>query len=354
MSEGLANTLLHLVNIESVSRHEQQITAWMLGEARRLGMRVHGHAPDWLVFGPERQHRDLVVLAGHSDTVPVQGNLPGRMAGDIVYGLGASDMKASLAVMLELARCLAGGSAQPAHDVAFLIFGHEELAVSESLLPHVFAACPLVREAELVVMMEPTANQLHAGCLGNVIAQLTFEGVAAHSARPWLGRNAIHEAVRGLQKVAEAPVEEVMLEGLTFREVTSVTTISGGLANNVIPDLVTCGINYRYAPNRTPEEAEERLRELVGADARLTIVSNAPGAPVAMANPLLARLREAGGMEVQPKQAWTPAAEFAQIGLSAVNYGPGDPAFAHRRDEQVDIAAMVESLEVLTRWLAAT
>jgi succinyl-diaminopimelate desuccinylase len=354
LSEGLANTLLHLVNIESVSHHEQELTAWMLGEARRLGMRVHGHASDWLVFGPERQHHDLVVLAGHSDTVPVQGNLPGRMAGDIVYGLGASDMKASLAVMLELARCLAGGSTQLAYDVAFLVFGHEELALSDSLLPHVLAACPLVKDASLIVMMEPTANQLHAGCLGNVIAQLRFEGVAAHSARPWLGHNAIHEAVRGLQKLAAAPIEEVVLEGLTFREVASVTTIQGGVANNVIPDLVTCGINYRYAPNRTPEQAEQRLRELVGADARLTIVSNAPGAPVAMANPLLARLREVGGMVVQPKQAWTPVAEFAQAGLDAVNYGPGDPAFAHRRDEQVEVSAMAESLDVLKRWLAAT
>ncbi len=353
MSEGLANTLLHLVNIESVSRHEQQITAWMLGEARRLGMRVYGHASDWLVFGPERQRDELVVLAGHSDTVPVQGNLPGRMAGDIVYGLGASDMKASLAVMLELARCLAGGSSRLTHDVAFLVFGHEELALSESVLPHVFAACPMVKQAALIVMMEPTANQLHAGCLGNVIAQLRFEGVAAHSARPWLGRNAIHEAVHGLQTIAGMRVEEVVLDGLTFREVASVTTIQGGVANNVIPDLVTCGINYRYAPDRTPEQAEARLRELIGADARLTIVSNAPGAPVAMANPLLARLREVGGMEVQPKQAWTPVAEFARVGLDAVNYGPGDPAFAHRCDEQVEVAAMVESLEVLKRWLAA-
>jgi succinyl-diaminopimelate desuccinylase len=212
----------------------------------------------------------------------------------------------------------------------------------------------MVKQAALIVMMEPTANQLHAGCLGNVIAQLHFEGVAAHSARPWLGRNAIHEAVHGLQKIAGMRVEEVVLDGLTFREVASVTTIQGGIASNVIPDLVTCGVNYRYAPNRTPEQAEARLRELIGADARLTIVSNAPGAPVAMANPLLARLREVGGMEVQPKQAWTPVAEFAQVGLDAVNYGPGDPAFAHRRDEQVEVAAMVESLDVLKRWLTAT
>jgi succinyl-diaminopimelate desuccinylase len=353
LSEGLANTLLHLVNIESVSRHEQELTSWILGEARRLGLRVYSHAADWLVFGPERRGAPLVLLAGHSDTVPVQGNLPGRIVGDAVHGLGASDMKGSLAVMLELARWLGAETPALGRDVAFLVFGHEELSLQESLVPHALAGCPLVRESELVVMMEPTANQLHAGCLGNISARLEFEGVAAHSARPWLGRNAIHEAVRGLQRVASAPVAEVELDGLVFREVISATTIQGGVANNVIPDLVTCGLNFRYAPNRTPAAAEEKLRELVGVDGRLTVVSNAPGAPVALSNPLLARLREVGGMAIEPKQAWTPVAEFAQAGLDAVNYGPGDPAFAHRRDEQVAVAALAESLDVLKRFLRA-
>lgn len=353
MTDSLANTLLHLVNIESVSRHEQELTAWLLGEAGRPGLQLHGHGPDWLVFGPPRRHPRLVVLAGHSDTVPVQGNLPGRVEGGAVHGLGASDMKASLAVMLELSRWLAADRPPVRHDVACLVFGHEELALSESLLPAIFKRCPIVNEAALVVMMEPTANRLQAGCLGNVIARLEFEGVAAHSARPWLGRNAIHEAVRGLQRVAASAVEEVRLEGLVFREVLNVTTIQGGIANNVIPDLVTCGLNFRYAPNRTPEQAEARLRELVGADGRLTVVSNAPGAPVALGNPLLAELREAGGLAVEPKQAWTPVAEFALAGLDAVNFGPGDPDYAHRRDERAEVAAMAESLAVLKRWLAA-
>ncbi len=352
MSESLASTLLHLVNIESVSGREQELTAWLFGEARRMALQVHGHGADWLVFGPPREGRELVLLAGHSDTVPVQGNLPGRIEEGVVHGLGASDMKASLAVMLELARWISARRPRLRADLAFLVFGREELALSESLLPHIFDTCPLVRQAALVVMMEPTANALHAGCLGNIIASLEFEGVAAHSARPWLGRNAIHEAVFGLQRVVAAGVEEVEQEGLVFREVVSVTTVRGGVANNVIPDLVTCGVNYRYAPKRTPGEAEARLRELVGPDGRLTVVSNAPPAPVALSNPLLAELRAAGGMAVEPKQAWTPVAEFAMAGLDAVNYGPGDPDLAHRRDERVSVAAMVESLDVLRRWLA--
>lgn len=353
MSDRLAATLLHLVNIESVSRGERAITDWLRHEVAALGLRVAAGGEDWLAFGPPRRSgRDLVVLAGHSDTVPAQDNLPGRVEGDFVVGLGASDMKASLAVMLELARELAVGRLESSVDLLLLVFGHEELALAESLLPHVFRACPALLEAGLVLMMEPTANQVHAGCLGNIAARLEFDGVAAHSARPWLGRNAIHEAVRGLQRVAAAPVEDVEIEGLVFREVLNVTTIAGGVANNVIPDHVTCGLNYRYAATRTPAEAEGRLRELIGADGRLTIVSNAPAAPVALSNPLLDRLRSVGELTVAPKQAWTPVAEFAQAGLDAVNFGPGDPDFAHRRDERASVSAMHESLDILRRWLA--
>lgn len=311
-----------------------------------------GGASDWVAFGVPGGSGQRVVLAGHTDTVPAQGNLPGHAAAGVVYGLGASDMKASLAVMLELARWIAAERPALALDPVFLFFGHEELQLAESLLPRVLGTVREVRDAALVLMMEPTANQLHAGCLGNIIARLEFDGLAAHSARPWLGKNAIHEAVRGLQRIASAPIRDVELEGLTFREVVSVTTISGGVANNVIPDLVNCGVNFRYAPDRHPLEAEERLLELVGADGRLTVVSNAPPAPVALANPLVARLRQIGGMGVAPKQAWTPVAEFAQAGLDAVNYGPGDPDYAHRRDEQVAVVALEESLSVLKRFLA--
>jgi succinyl-diaminopimelate desuccinylase len=199
--------------------------------------------------------------------------------------------------------------------------------------------------------MEPTGNHLQAGCLGNVKAELEFHGVAAHSARPWLGVNAIHEAVRGLRRVADAEPHEVVLDGLPFREVVSVTEIAGGIANNVIPDRVVCGLNFRYAGHRTPGEAETRLRELVGPAGELRVLSNAPSAPVAVDNPLLRQLRAAGDLAVEPKQAWTPVAEFAAHGLDAVNFGPGDPELAHRRDERVGVEAMSATLSILRRFL---
>jgi len=344
----LAGLALSLVDIRSVSRHEEAITAWIADRlADAPGVEVRHRQPDALVFGPPG--RPHVVLAGHSDTVPEQANLPGRLEGDQVHGLGASDMKGSLAVMLALAGEL--HRLPRTLNPLFVVFGREEVSIAESVLEGLFTACPAILEAGLAIVMEPTANRLQAGCLGNVCASLEFTGVAAHSARPWLGVNAIHEAVLGLRPVVEAEPQDVLLDGLRFREVLSVTEIAGGVAANVVPDRVVCGLNYRYAGSRSPAEAEARLRELVGPAGRMRVTSHAPAAPAAVDNPLLRRLRDAGGLPIEPKQAWTPVAEFAAHGLDAVNYGPGDPRLAHRRDERIGVAAMAASLATLRRFL---
>jgi succinyl-diaminopimelate desuccinylase len=260
-------------------------------------------------------------------------------------------MKGGLAVMLALAAELR--KLPLALNPVFVIFGGEELPLSENVLDGLFPACPGLLEAKLAVVMEPTDNQLQAGCLGNIKAELRFEGVAAHSARPWLGRNAIHEAVRGLRQLVDLEPEEVVLEGLGFREVLSVTEIAGGVANNVIPDRVVCGLNYRYAGSRSPAQAEARLRELVGERGELAVLGNAPAAPVPSGNALLERLRRAGNLKLEPKQAWTPVAQFAARGVEAVNFGPGQPELAHRRDERISAAAMESSLEILRRFLCS-
>jgi succinyl-diaminopimelate desuccinylase len=341
---------LALVDIPSVSGHEQAITRWIGGRVAAMPhLEVLHSQPDALVFG--RPGAADVLLAGHSDTVPEQGNLPGRRLDGYVHGLGASDMKGGLAVMLALAAELR--KLPLALNPLFVIFGGEELPLAENVLDGLFPVCPALLEAKLAVVMEPTGNQLQAGCLGNIKAELLFEGLAAHSARPWLGRNAIHEAVRGLRPLVDLEPEEVVLEGLTFREVLSVTEIEGGVANNVIPDRVTCGLNYRYAGSRSPSQAEARLRELVGERGNLTVLGNAPAAPVPSGNPLLERLRRAGNLEMEPKQAWTPVAQFAAQGLEAVNFGPGQPELAHKRDERISTAAMLSSLDVLRRFLCS-
>jgi succinyl-diaminopimelate desuccinylase len=330
----LAQRTLELVNIPSPSRSEQALLAHVAGA---VSLPLTYRTAEALLFATERTGLPLVLLAGHLDTVPEQGNLPGQIEDGWVAGLGASDMKGGLAVMLELANW-AATVPQLGCDLAFLFFVREELPGDESALPRVFAEAPLVLESDLVVMLEPTDGEIHAGCLGNLNATLVFRGESAHSARPWQGVNAIALAVEGLAPVVAVPPLEVEVDGLTFVEVLSATRIGGGVADNVVPDRVEVRLNYRYAPNRTPEDAVARLRELVGAEVEVT--GNSPPAHVAAESPLVRRLREAGGLAVEPKQAWTPVAEFAGQGLDAVNFGPGATRYAHRRDERVEIAAL--------------
>jgi succinyl-diaminopimelate desuccinylase len=332
LGDRLATRTLELVDIPSESRDEARLASHIasildvddLGDTCLLARRG---AP--------------VLLAGHLDTVPAQDNLPGRRDDERVHGLGASDMKGALAVMIELA--LAGAL----FDCLF--FGREELPGKYSALTPL-----LEREAldyELVVMMEPTSNELHAGCVGNVNATWTFHGRSAHSARPWDGENAIHAAARGIARLAAFEPEAHVFDGLRFYEVASVTQIEGGIAQNVVPDRVVCGVNYRFAPGRSPDAARQRLRELCPGG-ELTIDSLAPSGAVATDTTRARALIAAGDLEVAPKQAWTPVAEFGLAGLPAVNFGPGEPAQAHRRDESIEIAALVRSYEVLEAFAA--
>jgi succinyl-diaminopimelate desuccinylase len=340
----LADLALELVNIPSPSGKESALLDYV---SHRVTLPLTYGTDDALLYETPRSGQPLVLLAGHLDTVPPQGNLPGRIEDGWVVGLGASDMKGGLAVMIELARWAATRS-ELAYDLAFLFFVREELPVEQSALPRVFAEAPRVLDSDLVIMLEPTDNAIHAGCLGNLDADLVFRGESAHSARPWQGVNAIDLAVEGLRPVVACPPLEVEVGGLTFVEVLSPTRISGGVADNVIPDSVEVHLNYRYAPSRTPAEAEARLRELVGAE--LEVTSNSPPAHVATDSELVQRLRAAGGLALEPKQAWTPVAEFAGQGLDAVNFGPGATRYAHRRDERVEISALERALTTLTRF----
>jgi succinyl-diaminopimelate desuccinylase len=261
-------------------------------------------------------------------------------------------MKGGLAVMLEIADASAGGGIRSDLDVGLVCFGREELPFGESALMSLFDRRPEVRATALAIVMEPTDNALELGCLGNLQATVTFEGEAAHTARPWLGRNAIHAAIAGLGAVADLPIRDVEVGGLRYREVASVTTIEGGVATNVVPPRATASVNVRYAPGQTPEQAERRLRDLLAqGDTALEIVGNAPPGPVPVGNPLVDRLRAAGDLPVGPKQAWTPVAEFGLAGVDAVNFGPGDPQYAHRDDERIEIAALVRSHDVLRAFL---
>lgn len=325
---GLAQTTLRLVDTPSESRNE--------AAAVELIRELMPSAPlfddgDVLLYGD-----GPVVLAGHLDTIPAQDNIPGRIDGGAVHGVGASDMKSGIAVMVELARAGVPGR--------YLFFTREEVPMSESPLPALFAT-DLLHDVELAVVLEPTDCILHAGCLGNIQARVTFHGESAHSARPWTGVNAIHELVRGLQDLVALEPRDVELDGLVYREVVSAVRVSGGIASNVVPAEAGVELNFRYMG----DGAEERLRALV-PHGDVEILSNSPSAPPALTNPRVQRLRELVP-QVAPKQAWTPVAQFAEQGIDAINYGPGETRYAHRQDEQVPVSNLEKAYETLRAFL---
>jgi succinyl-diaminopimelate desuccinylase len=348
LAQRLAARTLELVDVPSESRDEAALAAHVLGVLRDGGTPARDAGDTCVLAGvPERRDRPLVLLAGHLDTVPAQGNRPGRRDADAVHGLGAADMKGSVAVMLELALDTSG--AERPVDVGLVLFGREELPMAESALTPLLARERGLRTADLVLVMEPTANALQLGCLGNLNATWTFRGRSGHAARPWLADNAIHRAAVGIAQLAAVAPRQVTFDGLDFTEVASVTQIRGGIAQNVVPGEAVAGVNARYAPGRDPADAEAWLQALCAPHGELRIDSNAPSGPVAAGNPLVRALRDAGDLPVGPKQAWTPVAEFGLAGVDAVNFGPGDPAQAHTAREHVRVDALVASYRALER-----
>lgn len=339
LATRLAERTLELVNIPSESRNEAAIAAYVRDA---LGPPAWDE-DDTLWYGD----RPEIVLAGHFDTVPAQENIPGSIEGGAVVGLGASDMKGGVAVMIELARELEG-------DVGFLFFPREELPASESPLPHFFDSVPAIHGAGLAILLEPTDCTIQAGCLGNLNARITFHGVSGHSARPWTAENAIEQALEGLRPYAQIEPRPVEIGGLTFTEVASITQIDGGIATNVIPDRVEANVNFRYAPDRSPASADAYLRSLLPEGATYEHAGDSPPARVVTDSPLVQRLRAAGELELEPKQAWTNVADFTSRGIDAVNFGPGATRYAHRRDEQVEIAALERAYTALRGFVTGS
>jgi succinyl-diaminopimelate desuccinylase len=349
LAERLAARTLELVDIPSESRHEEAIRRHLTALVpTRLALACETDEA-FLFMSERRPGAPLVVLAGHYDTVPAQGNVPGHVANGAVHGLGASDMKGGVAVALELVRELPADAVT--FDVGLLLFGREELSVEHDPLPALLESCGGLHETSLAIVLEPTGGEIHAGCLGSLLARLVFHGTSGHSARPWLADNAIEHAVEGLAALVGQHPRETDVRGLRFVESMSVTRLEAGIADNVIPDRAVATLSFRYAPDRTPEQAEALLHTLVPKGPTLEIVSNAPPGGVVIDSPLVTALLDAGAHGMQPKQAWTNVADFTSAGIDAVNFGPGDPAFAHRKDERVEISALVHAYKTLRQLL---
>jgi succinyl-diaminopimelate desuccinylase len=342
---SLVDDLVWLIDIPSPTGAEDALRDAIAERLSGLVPQIIGRS---VVVG-HRTGRPLISLYGHLDTVPEQDNLPARVAAGRVHGLGASDMKGGLAVMVAL---LEDESVRNGpFDVIGVFYDAEEGPAAGNGLERVLDEAPLLLASEFAVVMEPTDGELQLGCQGTINARVEFHGVSAHSARPWLGENAITKAGSWLAVMHERGWRDVEVAGLTFKETFAVTLADGGVAANMIPPRFVLNLNHRYPPDRSLEEAEAMVREVCTAADSVEIVDRAMAAPIPEDNPHLGRLR---GMvsTVSAKTAWTDVARLAARGVPAVNYGPGEVAQAHKQDESAPTATLEQCSEVMKEFLA--
>ena len=301
-----------------------------------------------VVARTQRGAATRILLGGHLDTVPANGNATPRVEGDTRHGLGAADMKGGLAVLLALAESLARGDGAP--DVTLVFYEGEEVADEHNGLRRLFAERPELVAADVAVLLEPTGGWIEAGCQGTIHVRVTFNGARAHSARPWMGVNAVHRAAPTLARIAAHEAPTVTVDGLDYRESLQVVRVQAGVANNVVPDRCEIVVNRRYAPACSHDDAvAQTLAMFADADA-VEVVSASPAAAPNLAHPLVAELVAAGSLDVRPKLGWTDVARFTQHGIAAVNFGPGDPELAHTAAERVERADLDNCLRVLSKF----
>jgi len=291
-----------------------------------------------------------VLLAGHLDTVPVADNLPSRRDGELLHGCGTVDMKSGDAVFLHLAATVA----TPVHDLTLVLYDCEEIESAANGLGRIERELPDWLDADVAVLGEPTAGYIEAGCQGTLRVVVHASGTRAHSARSWLGDNAIHKLGAVLERLARYQARSVEIDGCTYREGLSAVRIDGGVAGNIIPDAASVTVNYRFAPDRSAAEALQHVRDVLdGLDVRIEQTDVAAGALPGLSKPAAKALVEAAAGQVRAKYGWTDVARFAARGIPALNYGPGDPNLAHRRDERVPVQQITAAADMLRRYLTS-
>jgi succinyl-diaminopimelate desuccinylase len=359
-ADDLLGLTAALVDVPSVSRAEIQLAD--LAE-RRLRARAPRLALDRLddnvVVRTDLGRARRIVLAGHLDTVPVNGNDVARLDGDRLAGLGAADMKGGLAVMLRLAEEVSRRPERFRHDVTFVFYAAEEIADEFNGLRALFERRPDLPTGDFAIALEPTDGWLEAGCQGTIHVRATVAGARAHTARPWMGSNAVHAAAPLVQRIAGFGNPTVEIDGLEYRESLQVVEISGGIARNVVPDRCSLVVNRRFAPDRSVDEAVAETLILLGgseqdgAAADLEVVGASPGAHPNLTHPLVSDFVARLELDVRPKLGWTDVARFAAHGIPAVNFGPGDAAIAHTAQEWVLGTSIERCHRVLESFLTA-
>jgi succinyl-diaminopimelate desuccinylase len=349
LTDDVVTLTRRLVDIESVSRNEQaiadQIEIALRGLAH-LEVSRHGNT---LVARTHLGLGERVVIAGHIDTVPVNGNLPARLEGPLLHGLGTCDMKGGDAVILRLAATVP----EPNRDLTFILYDGEEIEAEFNGLYLLSQTEPELMTADFAILMEPSNAGVEAGCQGTLRAEIRATGERAHSARAWKGVNAIHRAAEILDRLKAYQPRTPVIDGLEYYEGLNAVFIRGGVAGNVLPDECVVEVNYRFAPDRSEAEAEAFVRQYF-AGFEVTLTDLAPGALPGLDRPAAKEFVEAVGGEVNPKFGWTDVARFSALGVPAVNFGPGDPTLAHKQEEHVPIEQITRCEEQLRGWLSGS
>jgi succinyl-diaminopimelate desuccinylase len=343
-----------LVDIPSESRDEARIADEVETalRAQTSGFEIirNGNA---VLARTQRHLPSRVLLAGHLDTVPVAGNLPSRRStdpeGDVLHGCGTADMKSGDAVFLHLAATVA----EPVHDLTLVFYDCEEIDSAANGLGRIERELPDWLSADVAILGEPTAGYIEAGCQGTLRVVISATGTRAHSARSWLGDNAIHKLGVVLDRLAGYAARTVDIDGCAYREGLSAVRVDGGVAGNVIPDAASVTVNYRFAPDRSVATALQHVHDVFdGLDVQIEQTDAAGGALPGLSQPAAKALVGTAGGQVRAKYGWTDVSRFAALGTPAVNFGPGDPNLAHRRDERVQVAAITAAVEMLRGYLS--
>jgi succinyl-diaminopimelate desuccinylase len=335
-----------LVDIESVSGDEQLITDLIETGLRALPHLEVARAGNAVVARTSLGRARRVLLAGHTDTVPLAGNLPSRVDGDRLYGCGTTDMKGGVAVLLSMAATVL----EPRYDVTYVAYDCEEVEGERNGLKRLVDQHADWLSTDLAILLEPTGALIEAGCQGTLRVDVTVPGVRAHSARSWLGVNAIHEAAPLLATLAAYDARRVTIDGCDYREGLSAVRIHGGVAGNVIPDECRIEVNFRFAPDRTESEALAHVQSVL-SPYPVILTDAAPGALPGLATPVAQDFVAAVGDTPRAKLGWTDVARFSALGVPALNYGPGDPNLAHTRDEYVELPQVTRAADVMRRYL---
>lgn len=335
-----------LVDVYSESGHEAALADAVERALQPLAHLSVDRDGDAVVARTQLGRAERVVLAGHLDTVPPADNLPSRRDGDRLYGLGSADMKGGLAVMLRLAASVP----EPTRDVTYVFYDGEEVEATRNGLRRLVASHPDWVAGDFAVLMEPTGAEVEGGCQGSLRVTVVVPGHRAHSARSWLGDNAIHAASAVLDRLRDYVPRRPVVDGLEFREGLNAVRIEGGVAGNVIPDRCEVTVNYRFAPDRTTADAEAHVRE-VFAGYEVAVTDAADGARPGLTAPAAAAFVAATGGVPRAKLGWTDVARFSALGVPAVNFGPGDPAVSHTRDEFVPVDDVLDVERRMRAWL---